>query len=258
MYILLFFIKENILKKIKKQKSFKIITILLIICILIILLFISFQYYSSIKSKVIINTKNTISSSNDNAKTGNIGSFEYMQKYYNYAHKINNQVIGWIYINGTDINYPILHGSGDNYYLDHNWQGESFWNGCIALDEDNTSLNNNILLINGHNMLNGIMFSQLTKYENMQFAKKYNIVKIYNGITNKIADYTVFSAIYTEPNVVLNLGNSSLNLRKRTIDMLLNKKIYEIGNYNGHNILFLNTCLSNGTNKHIVIMCEEI
>lgn len=244
------------MKKIKK-KIFKIVVILLLIYIIVILLFIGFQYYSRIKSEVVINT-NTDSSYNKIKENNIEGSFEYMQEYYNYAHEVNNQVIGWIYIKGTDINYPILHGNSDNYYLDHNWQGVEFWNGCIALDQDNTSLNNNVLLINGHNMLNGIMFSQLTKYENIEFAEKYNIVEIYNGTTNKITYYKIFSAIYTEPDIELNLGDSSLDLRKETINILLNKKIYEINSYNGNNILFLNTCLSNGTDKHIIIMCEEV
>lgn len=245
------------MKRIKKKKIFKIIAILLLFYIIIISLFICFQYYSRIKSEVTINT-NTNNSSNKFPINNIEGSFEYMQEYYNYAHKINNQVIGWIYIKGTDINYPILHGNSDSYYLDHNWQGTKFWNGCIALDQDNTSLNNNVLLINGHNMLNGILFSQLTKYENIEFAKKYNTIEIYNGTTNKIMYYKVFSAIYTEPTVELNLGDTPLNLRRKTINILLNKKIYEIDNYNGHNILFLNTCLSNGTNKHIIVICEEI
>lgn len=245
------------MKKIKTKKIFNIIILLLSLYIIIGLLFIGFQYYSFIESEVIIsNNKNN--SSNKFIKNNIEGSFKYIKEYYDYAHKVNNQVIGWIYIKGTDINYPILHGNSDKYYLNHNWQGTEFWNGCIALDQNNTSLNNNILLINGHNMLNGIMFSQLTKYENIEFAKKYNMVEIYNGITNKIACYKIFSAIYTKPNVELNLGNASLNLRKETIHILLNSKIYEINSYNGNNLLFLNTCLSNGTDKHILIICEKL
>lgn len=245
------------MKKLKKKKFFKIVTVLLVIYIIIAVLFISFQYYSTIKSQVIINTS-TINLSDKSKEDINIGSAKYMEKYYNYSKQINSEVIGWIYIKGTDINYPLLHGKTDSYYLDHNWQGEKFWNGCIALDQDNTSLANNTLLINGHNMLNGIMFSQLTNYESIDFAKKHNIVEIYNGTSNKIIYFKVFSAIYTKPSIELNLGNNSEKIRQETIDNLMSEKIYKIDNYNGNNILFLNTCLSNGTDNHIIVICEEI
>ena len=38
----------------------------------------------------------------------------------------------------------------------------------------------------------------------------------------------------------------------------MSEKIYKIDNYNGNSILFLNTCLSNGTDNHIIVICEEI
>lgn len=107
-------------------------------------------------------------------------------------------------------------------------------------------------------MLNGIIFSQLTNYESIDFAKKHNIVEIYNGISNKIIYFKVFSAIYTKPSIELNLGNNSEKIRQETIDNLMSEKIYKIDNYNGNNILFLNTCLSNGTDNHIIVICEEI
>ena len=69
------------MKKLKKKKFFKIVTVLLVIYIVIAVLFISFQYYSTIKSQVIINTS-TINSSDKSKKDINIGSVKYIEKYY--------------------------------------------------------------------------------------------------------------------------------------------------------------------------------
>lgn len=177
---------------------------------------------------------------------------------YDYAHSVNPQVVAWIVIPGTDISYPVLHGNPDDFYLTHNWKGEPFWNGCVALDYMNSSLQNNTKLINGHNMLNGIMFSQLTKFGSYSFAEQHHIIELYDGQIDKLEYYQVFSAIYTQPNVQLNLGNNTLAERESTVNNLEKEKCYWLSKYDGGNILFLNTCLSNGTNTHIVVMSEEV
>ena len=81
---------------------------------------------------------------------------------------VNPDVVGWIYIPGTVINYPIVHRSGDDsYYLTHNFEGETAGGfgaeyGAIMLSGVNEGdFSDDVNFIYGHHMSNGMMFACL-------------------------------------------------------------------------------------------------
>lgn len=176
---------------------------------------------------------------------------------YTKAKAINNSTIGWIFINGTNINYPIMHGQDDEYYLTHNWKGDPYWNGSIFLDQKNSGFNN-VSLINGHNMLNGIMFSQLTNFENKDFFYGDHDIYIYDGNSDKVNEYKAIVAIYCTPQIKLSLGDMSKANIASEVETLSNQSIYPKEQYNGNNVILLNTCESNGSGKHLLVVAEQI
>lgn len=181
-----------------------------------------------------------------------------LQADYQKAHSINPDTVGWIFVNGTNINYPIMYNQNDNnYYLTHNWKNESYWNGSIFLDSENTGFNN-VSLINGHNMLNGIMFSQLMNYRNKDFFEGNHDVYIYDGIDQKYEEFKPIGAIYCEPNINLTLGNLTEQQRTEEVNTLMSKSIYGKQPYNGNGVLLLNTCLSNGSGEHQLLITEQV
>ena len=219
------------------------------------------------------NPGNNISSRDNNTKgKGLIGDLVNMEKdmnedykidprrlkyYYEEAHKVNPQVIGWIAITNTDISYPVLHGYPDDYYLKHNWRGEPWWNGSVFLDYMNNGIQS-ISLINGHNMLNGIMFAQLTKFQSESFFDAGQTVYFYDGYDNKLNTYKPIGAEIVSPDVYLDLGNHTKQQREDFVSEFRKGFIYKGIPYNGNNILLLNTCLSNGTDHHIIVMNEQM
>lgn len=89
---------------------------------------------------------------------------------------INKDIIGWIKIENTNIDYPILKDDDNLKYLNRSYDGKYNKNGSIF------TLNNfqdNILIIYGHNMKSGIMFSELSKYMKKDFFYEHKYFTIY-------------------------------------------------------------------------------
>lgn len=89
----------------------------------------------------------------------------------------NEHVVGWIKINDSKIDYPILY-SGDDYYIYYNYKKEFTNDGSIYIDKHN-SLNDINLIIHGHNMSNGNMFHDLINYKDKSYYDDHKIIDFY-------------------------------------------------------------------------------
>lgn len=109
---------------------------------------------------------------------------------WNYLKSINEDIVAWIEIENTSINYPILKDNDKLYYLKHNFNKKYNNNGSIfTLNKD--FINDKEIVVYGHNMRNNTMFSILGNYLNTNFLKEHQIVKIYTENKNYFA--TIFS-----------------------------------------------------------------
>ena len=78
---------------------------------------------------------------------------------------ISRQGVGWIMSNDKVINYPVMQGTDNDYYLNHLVDGTVNSNGSIFMDFRNAAdLSDRNTLIYGHNMRNGAMFASLSLY----------------------------------------------------------------------------------------------
>ena len=93
--------------------------------------------------------------------------------------KINPDLVGWIYLPDTKINYPIVQGSDNTYYLQHLFTKEKNRAGCIFLDSRNSSGFSDLhSILYGHHMKNIAMFSELEHYEKQSFYDAHPVVWI--------------------------------------------------------------------------------
>ena len=125
--------------------------------------------------------------SNDLLQKIGIASGEYKQNVIQKTERIsklnkireqNSDIVGWLEIEGTSINYPLLQGNDDKYYMNHNYKKQKSKNGSIFLtSEYNWDIPSDNLLIFGHNLNNGTMFQELLKYSNEAFYKKHQTIR---------------------------------------------------------------------------------
>ena len=109
---------------------------------------------------------------------------------YKDAYDKNNDLVGWITIADTHIDYPVVQGKDNEYYLSHNFNGKNDANGCIFVDM-NCSIypRSKNIIIYGHHMKSGKMFANLEKYDSYDFFTKHRKI-VFDTIYEK-AEYEV-------------------------------------------------------------------
>lgn len=111
--------------------------------------------------------------------------------------KINSDICAWLWMPGTQITYPILHGSNNERYLDTAFNGEHSVSGSIFMDaRNNGDFSDENTIIYGHNMKDHSMFGTLKKYRDQAFADGHRLVYIITP--EKTLVYRVFAVYDTQ------------------------------------------------------------
>ena len=108
----------------------------------------------------------------------------------------NADCVGWLSIDGTNISYPVMHTPSDpQKYLRRNFYGKYSQSGVPFLD-GRCDLQNSNLIIYGHNMRNGTMFSDLKRYVDRDFLNAHRTVKFETA--DGIRYFTVTKVLRTD------------------------------------------------------------
>lgn len=129
---------------------------------------------------------------------------EVLDEYKN-LYNSNKRLIGWLKIDDTKIDYPVMQTTNNEYFLNHNFNQQSDRNGALFLDKDCDVLEPSTnLIIYGHHMKSGNMFGTLDKYSSEEFYKEHPVIQfdsIYEKGTYEVM-YVFRSKIYSEEDVV--------------------------------------------------------
>ncbi len=129
---------------------------------------------------------------------------EVLDEYKN-LYNSNKRLIGWLKIDDTKIDYPVMQTTNNEYFLNHNFNQQSDRNGALFLDKDCDVLEPSTnLIIYGHHMKSGNMLGTLDKYSSEEFYKEHPVIQfdsIYEKGTYEVM-YVFRSKIYSEEDVV--------------------------------------------------------
>lgn len=169
--------------------------------------------------------------------------------------------VAWIEIPGTDIDYPVMQKPGDpEYYLRRNYKGEYSYSGTPFLDENcNIRLSKN-LIVYGHNMKDGTMFSDLMKYKDLQFCTEHQAMELtIDGITY---DYTLYAvcSVDASDGWYTFTGQTSEDNFAELISHIQNRSSYisstEQAEY-GDNFLTLSTCDYVSDDSRLIVIAKR-
>lgn len=162
----------------KSNKIRIILIIVLFICLICSISYLIMQNINSNKNKNLYNElQEDIIPDQTTDELSKVNS-EFIEKVKE-LQKENTDVKGWIRIEDTIINYPILQTTDNDYYLTHNYKKEKSKYGSIFINPNSNlkDVNSNVIIY-GHNMKDGQMFTDLLKYQDKSFYEEHPTIKI--------------------------------------------------------------------------------
>ena len=188
-------------------------------------------------------------------------------KKYETLYNKNRKLIGWLKIEGCDIDYPVMQTSNNEYYLDHNYNQEYDKKCSLFLDKDcDAAFPNDNMIIYGHHMKSGKMFGNLNYYSKESFwedNKEFTFDTIYETGTYAVM-YVFRSKIYSEEEIVFKyyqfIDATSENEFNSNMEEMANMSLYDTGvtaSY-GDRLITLSTCDSSEEDGRFVVVAKKI
>ena len=113
---------------------------------------------------------------------------------YDAVYELNNDLAGWLYIEGVGIDYPVMYTPrNEQYYLRKNFEKTYATGGCLFIGKT-WSEDSNQTIIYGHNMHDGSMFGHLHEYKSKEYALEHSIIHF--DTLHETREYEVVAAFY--------------------------------------------------------------
>lgn len=113
--------------------------------------------------------------------------------------EINEEVVGWVTIPETNIDYPVVKAADNDFYLGHDFEKNKNRSGSIFMDFRNSpELKEKNIILYGHHMKDGSMFNNINKYKNKDFFYQNNLIRFDTLYEDYI--WEVFSVYVTDVN----------------------------------------------------------
>lgn len=191
---------------------------------------------------------------------------EVLEEYKNLLNK-NKKLIGWVKIADTNIDYPVMQTTDNEYYLDHNLNQEYDKNGSIFMDKDCDVLKPSTnLILYGHHMKSGRMFGDLDEYSKQKYCEEHPYIQfdtIYEKGIYQVM-YVFRSRVYSEEEVNFKYYQFIDALSEQEFDSYMQEmaamSLYDTGvtaSYGDH-LLTLSTCDYQEKDGRFVVVAKKV
>ncbi len=184
------------------------------------------------------------------------------EAYYT-IYELNNDFVGWISIEGTKLNYPVMHTpKTPEYYLKRDFDKNYSDYGVPFLDSRCKLGECDNLIIYGHNMKNGSMFHALVNYQSESYYKEHPIVLF--DTMDDFGEYQIIAAFSMDVKTEDFNFSQFVNMDQERFDYFISeirsRSFYDTGvevSY-GDRLLTLSTCEYTHNNGRFVIVAKKI
>lgn len=186
---------------------------------------------------------------------------------YKTLHNKNKKLIGWIKIDDTIIDYPVMQTVNNEYYLNHNFNQEEDRNGCIFLDYQCDVIEGcDNMILYGHHMQSGKMFGTLNKYSRENYYKEHPKIQfdtIYEKGQYEIM-YVFRSKVYSEEEITFKYYQFINAGSEQEFNSCMNEmaalSLYDTGvtAVYGDQLLTLSTCDYQENDGRFVVVAKRV
>lgn len=205
-------------------------------------------------------TKDSTSPSETDAETtetteSNVESKPVLSVDFDKLKNKNQDVIAWLYIPDTVINYPVLQGFDNNQYLRTTLEGKRQTAGSIFIDYRNDkAFSDYNTIVYGHNMKNKSMFGTLSSYEKQSYYEKHPV--IYLATPEKTYEIELVAGFKTTTESEIYTRPSDFEETKALYATAKNKSSFKADSeiQEGDRLITLSTCSNGEDNSRYVVV----
>ena len=170
--------------------------------------------------------------------------------------KFNSDVIAWLEVYGTTIDYPVLQAEDNNKYLNKDVMGKYSLSGSLFLDYQNApDFSDFNSIIFGHHMDKAVMFGGIDRFTDKDYFEKHRYGNLFFEGKNHGVEFFAFLEVDAYDYTIYRVAVPD-NAREEYLENLLEKATYtrNTGAIIEENIVLLSTCTSESTNgRHILV-----
>ena len=187
------------------------------------------------------------------------------KKGYDELYALNHDFIGWIRIDGTNINYPVMQTKADpEYYLRRNFYKKQSQSGVPFADARcDIGISDNVIIY-GHNMKNGTMFSDMRHYKTKSYWREHPAIH-FDTLTES-GEYEIMSVLITSTekkkeryNIYNFISPSDESEFNKFIREVKSQSLYDTGitaEY-GDRLITLSTCNKSNSSERLIIVARK-
>lgn len=248
-----------------ENKRKKYINISIVVLFIVVVSYAGYDMYQSkINQKLYAEAKPLVIET----QTQEVVSLEELKAAVKNLEEENQEVVGWIQIPETIVDYPLLQSKDNDYYLRRNYKKEYSKYGSIFMNyksDLNDKSSNGIIY--GHNMSDGQMFATLNEYSEKTFYDEHDF--LYIATVDEVYKYEIFSVFNSkvyeekETGVFRYYNYIDFNDEKvfnEYIDNVKKEQLYDTGRepIYGQQLITLSTCRPGANNNRIVVVAQMV
>jgi len=184
---------------------------------------------------------------------------------YDELYEMNRDFIGWLRIGGTNINYPVMQTKADpEYYLRRNFYKRQSRSGTPFADSRCDIGTSDNVIIYGHNMKNGTMFSDMRYFKDKAYWREHPVVR-FDTLTES-GEYEIMAVLISSAerkndkySVYNFISAADENSFDEFVSTIKKQSIYETGvtvEY-GDRLITLSTCNKSNSSERLIIVARK-
>ncbi len=250
--------KDYLEKNYLRQVIFTTLKVCSLIIVCIIVSIFGYIIYNNYQSEIKVDNINSdIKEILDNETSTEETNVIEQDLSYEKLKEINSDIVGWITLKDTEVDYPVVKSVNNNYYLRHNFYKEKDFNGWVFMDyRNNPNLEDDNTIIYGHNRFtSNVMFGTLQRLRKKNWFsddEERNYIT-FNTLTNshKWQIFSVYSIKVTSDYLTTNFATAEEKLQFIKLIKDRSEIKFDVEVNENSKLLTLSTCLDN--NRRLVV-----